>query len=257
MAPRVSTRRPILLGTVCVVLAVVAGFSFGSDLVLRRRAASLLFDLGLGAQPAIVESFALCERGDLAAAFATESALVELAPGATSGGVSARYETRGRAALTAARDLAAAAVAERPGSALHRFALGRAGYALWDLEARPQPAETRAWLEAFRMAGTGAPGLDLIWATASDACIAAWPRLSEADREEAVPTVQRAFLSAGYVRQAFPGAWRVLGARAAELLPDSADCLKEGAAALRAMGQPDAAERLEARRTRIVANLNE
>ncbi len=256
MVPRVNAnaRRQTLLATACLGLAVLAGASFGRDLVLRRRAASLLSEVGLATRPAIVESLALCERGDLAAAFATEAALAELAPGGNSSGASARYETRGRATLTAARDLAEIAVAERPGWAPHRLLLGRAGYALWDLEARPEAAAAQAWLEAFRTAGQGAPGLDLIWATAADASIAGWPRLSPGEREKAIPVFRRAFLSAGYVRQAFPGAWRVLGERAVELLPDSVDPLREGAAALRAMEQAHAAQGLEQRRGRLEAS---
>ena len=253
MVPRVSVRarRRTLLGSACLGLAVMAGVSFGRDLVLRRRAAGLLSEAGLATRAAIVESLALCERGDLAAAFATESALAELVPGGISSGGSARYEARGRAALSAARDLAEIAVAERPGWAPHRLLLGRAGYALWDLEARPEAPAAKPWLEAFRTAGQGAPGLDLIWATAADASIAGWPRLSPREREEAIPVFRRAFLSAGYVRQAFPGAWRVLGARASELLPDSVDPLKEAAAALRAMEQANAAQGLEQRRGRL------
>ena len=160
MSPRVSARRQTVLGIACLGLAVIAGSSFGRDLVLRRRAASLLVELGAATRPAIVESLVSCERGDLAAAFAAEAVLAELASGGTSSAASNRYESRGRAELTSARDLAEIAVAQRPGWAPHRLLLGRAGYALWDLDARPDAAATRAWLEGFRSAGAGAPGLD-------------------------------------------------------------------------------------------------
>ena len=121
---RTTARRQRFLAFGCLCLAVIASATFGRDLVLRRGAAALLAKAGIAARPGVQDSFAVCERGDLAAAFATEAVLEELAPGAPAADASARYEARGRASLAAARELAALAVAERPGSALHRLALG-------------------------------------------------------------------------------------------------------------------------------------
>jgi len=253
MAPLVGPRRHTVLGTACFGLAVLAGVSFGRDLVLRRTAADLLSASGLAAVPANVESLALCERADLAAAFVAESVLAERAPAGGSSDASARFGARAGKLLGSARDLAAAAVSERPGWAPHQLLLGRAGYAVWDLSARPEAAATRAWFQAFQTAGSQAPGLDLTWVTAADAVVAGWPRLSANEREEAIPVLRRALLSAGYVRQAFPGVWRVLGPRAVELLPEAADNLREGIAAFRAMGQPVAAQALEARLQKVAS----
>lgn len=253
MVPRVSARRRPLVAAALLGLAVLAAASFGRDVVLRRRAASLLSNLGLGARPEVVGSLAACDMGDFAAAFAADAALAELAPGATPSGASGRYEARGKSGLASARDLAMVAAGERPGWSPHRLLLARAGYAVWDLEPRPDAGATGGWMAAFQAAGLGAPGLDLVWASAADACIAAWPRLSPREREDAIPMLRSAFLSAGYVRQAFPGAWRALGPRAAELLPDSAGSLKAGAAALRAMGEAGVAGALEQRGAKLQA----
>lgn len=247
MVSRVSAGRRPILGSALLLLALITGAVFGRDLVVRRRAAGALSELGLGSRPEVLESVALCEQGDLAAAFAAEAVLAELSAGTPSSGAPGRYEARGKRALASARDLAADAAGERPGSALHRLLLARAGYAIWDLEARPAAASTRRWMETFRLAGNAAPGLDLIWASAADTCLAAWPRLSAAEREEALFLLRRAFLSSDSVRRSFHGAWRVLGTRAIELLPDSPGPVREGAAALRSMGETGAALALEQR----------
>jgi hypothetical protein len=251
MVPRLASRRRVLLGTACLSLAVVSGAVFGRDLLLRRSGVRVLAELGLAGRPEVVESLALCEAGDLAAAFSAETALAELAFGSASRGAAERYEARGKSGLASARDLAVRAVEERPGSASHRLLLARAGFAVWDLEARPEPGSAGRWIEAFRAAGMSAPGLDMTWALAADACVAAWPRLSPREREDAAPILRGAFRSGAYVRRAFPGAWRAIGARAAEFLPDSGASLKEGATALRAMGEPGAADALERRNGKV------
>ena len=252
--PRVSARRRPLVGAVLLALSAAAGALFGRDLLLRRRAGVLLSNLGLATRPEIVDSLAACETGDLAAAFAADATLAELAPGEASNAAGLRYEARGKTSLASARDLAMMAVEDRPGSAPDRLLLARAGYAAWDLEARPNVEAARSWIGGFQLAGLGAPGLDLAWASAADACLAAWPRLSAGEREDALPILRAAFVSPGYVRQAFPEAWRVMGPRSAELLPESAGPLMAGAAALRAIGEAGVAGSLEQRGARQKPN---
>ncbi len=144
LTPRVSARRHPLLGAGFLVLAVIAGAVFGRGLVVRRGAGRLLSELGLASRPEVGESLSLCDGADEAAAFASETALAELGPDAVSSGASERYEARGKRGLDSARDLAMIAAGERPGWAPYRLLLARAGYAVWDLQARPDAASTQS-----------------------------------------------------------------------------------------------------------------
>lgn len=249
--PRPAARRRIIPGTLALGLAALSVAWFWQDLVLRREAVALLSACGLTSRSATVETVRLLEAGDLAAAFAVEAALAEVAPGGNAAAASARYGPRTRQMLTSAAKLSACAVAARPASAHHRVLLGQAGYAAWDLDPRPTAAATGAWQQAFRVAMEGAPGFDLVAVCSADAALAAWPRLSAAGHEEAIPAIRRAFLSPRYVRRVFPDAWRLMGASAGALLPEQPEQVGEAAAALRAVGETTAATDLEQRRERL------
>ncbi|HEY1435063.1 MAG TPA: hypothetical protein VGG65_06785, partial [Thermoanaerobaculia bacterium] len=199
MKPLAGARRHGWLALTCFGLAAAAGVCFGRDLALRRRASALLEQAGLAAEPANLESLALSERGDAAAAFAAEAVLAELAPAGGSSGAVARYGPSAGKLLAATRDMALVAVDERPGWAPNQLLLARAEYAVWDLTSKPEPNAVRAWMGAFRGAGVLAPGLDLASFEAADAALAGWTRLSAPDREDCKPILRRAFLSAEYV----------------------------------------------------------
>ena len=237
---------PIVLGVAFILLAAGRGLLLQRELAARGTTADLLDRCGLGGKTEIVGTLALLETADLAGAFAAQACLGRLAP--SGAGAAAQFGPEARRALDSVQATAAEGVEARPGSAWARLLLGQAGYALWDLESRPAPDAARRWLRTLTLAESAAPGFDLVSASAADAVLGAWPRLSEGDRAAARELLRRAWQSPAYVRSTFAGAWTTLGPDAAGWLPDSPSSLAEAAAALRSIGQPEAAEALDARR---------
>ena len=244
---RPGARRHPVPAILAVLLAGASALLCGLDQSGRAEAERLLASLGL-ANPAAVETVAVLDAADLAQAFAVETVLADLAPGGDATGVSVRRGKDTRGALKAAEALAAAAVRERPGSAHHRMLLAESAYALWDLDPRPGTEATNAWRSAFRASGEGAPGFELVATSGADSILAAWPRLSPADREQSLSDLRRALESPEGVRRVLPEAWRRLGSQSLELLPDDPEALAQGATWLRTIGQPAAAAALDRRR---------
>jgi hypothetical protein len=248
-----AAHRRVLLASAALVLAVLNVGLFWSDLEVRRQAASLLSASGMASRESVRATLMVLESGDLAAAFAVETALSEMPP--EDGGASAatRYGDVARPLLMKAIAVSAASLAARPGSPVDRMLLARAAYEAWELEASPSPARADAWQAAFQEAAAAAPGFDLVVVSAATANLAAWPRLSEKQRAGAVVVIRRALDSRDFVHRAFPRVWRLLGPSAAEMLPDRSEELADAAGGLRAMGELEAAQRLEDRRSRLGA----
>jgi hypothetical protein len=245
LARPVAHRRPVP-AVLALLLAGAASFLYWRDQTGRAEAQNLLVAASLAA-PSAVETVAVLDAADLAQAFAVETALANLAPGGDATGASVRLGRDTRGLLKAVESLAAGAVGERPGSAYHRMLLAEGAYAVWDLNPKPEAAVTSAWGSAFQSAEQAAPGFELVAAASVNATLAAWPRLSPAEKDEAVAALRRSFASPEYARRAFPDAWRVLGARSLEVLPDEPETLAAASAWLRAMGESLPADRIDRR----------
>jgi hypothetical protein len=243
---RPAARRHPIPAILALLLAGAAAFLFWRDQTGREEARTLLVAAGL-AVPTAVETVALLDAADLAQAFAVETALADLAPGGDATGASVRLGRDTRGLLRTVEAVAAGAARERPGSAHHRMLLAEAAYAVWDLDPKPEAAATTAWGSAFQAAEQGAPGFELVAAASVNATLAAWPRLTPAERDEAVTAMRRAFGSREFARRAFPDAWRVLGARSLEVLPDEPEMLAQASAWLRAMGESKPADQIDRR----------
>jgi hypothetical protein len=239
-------RHPVL-SILAFLLAGASALVYWVDQSGRAEAEGLLASAGL-ANATSVETIAVLEAADVARAFAVEAVLADLAPGGDATGVSVRRGVDTRGTLKAAEKLAAAAVGERPGSAHHRMLLAESAYALWDLDPKPGADSTNAWRGAFRAAGEGAPGFELIATSCANAILAGWPRLSPTDREASLPGLRHCFESRECARRVLPAAWQRLGAQSLDLLPDDPETLAQAATWLRAMGQQGAAGAIDRRR---------
>lgn len=164
---------------------------------------------------------------DLAAGIAVRAALSDTAPSLPSArGVGAREEE-----IAAARDLALAAAATRPGWAYHRFLLGRLVYeAAGTARDASAPAIWDTWTTPLRLAAVGAPGVDEIWSALGQVYLENWQRLSVAQRSEAIPVLRRALQDPHFVSARFLALSAAVGRdEAMGLLPENPELL--GAAA--------------------------
>ncbi len=188
--------------------------------------------------------------GDLALSFAVSTALSELAPEGDAAGAAAQLGRDTRPMLGETVRLAASYVSIRPASAYGRLLLGQAGQALWDLAGGQSTQSAEAWRRAFEGARSAAPGFDMVATTEAATYLAAWPRLTAADREQAMNVIAEGLRTREGARRLFPDAWRKLGTASLRLLPNAPDVLAESAEWLRAVGQTGAASALESRRPR-------
>jgi hypothetical protein len=205
---------------------------------LRARGVALLERAGLASTPAVVETALVMPAAGDAAAYAAESVLARVGPEASPPAPSDRAGL-----IAGARSLALEALADSPGGPQQRVLVGRSAYAAWELQSAPQPEASRGWERALALASSGAPGFEAASAALGTAYLRAWPRLSDADRQRAIPALTAAFRSPSFVRRELPTALSLLGPEPAmRLVPRDRAALEAASSVLAALNQPALAE---------------
>ena len=183
---------------------------------------------------------------DLAAGIAVRAALSDTAASLPAAlGAGAREEE-----IAAARDLALAAAAARPGWAYHRFLLGRLVHEAARAARDPSaPAAWETWATPLRLAADGAPGVDDIWSALGQVYLENWQKLSSAQRSEAIPVLRRALQDPTFVSARFLSLSAAVGRdEAMGLLPENPELLGAAADSFSRQGDLTAAAILLARR---------
>ena len=105
------------------------------------------------------------------------------------------------------------------------------------------------WATPLKLAAAAAPGLDDVWSALGGVYLENWPRLSAAQRSEALPVFRRALQDSRFVSARFLTLSDALGRQEAMgLLPESPELLDAAADALSARGDLAAAASLLPRR---------
>jgi hypothetical protein len=221
-----------------LLLAAAAAALAVDGASLRGRGVALLERAGLASAPGVVDTALVIPAAGDAAAYAAESVLTRVGPEAPA------PQPADRARLVAdTRTLALEALADSPGGPQQRVLVGRSAYAAWDLQADARPDGARGWQRALTIAASGAPGFESASASLATAYLRAWPRLSDAERQKALPAISAAFRSPSFVRRELPGALSRLGPETAmRLLPRDRTSLETAAAVLTALNQSALAE---------------
>ena len=205
---------------------------------LRMRGVTLLERAGLASSPAVVDTALVMPAAGDSAAYAAESVLARVGPDAPP---TAPGDRPGL--IAGARSLALEALADSPGGPQQRVLVGRTAFAAWDLQPDARPDAARAWQRALTIASGGAPGFEAASAALATAYLRAWPRLSEAERQGALPALTAAFRNPSVVRRELPTAISQLGPEPAmRLVPRDRAALEAAASVLSALSQPALAE---------------
>ena len=220
-----------------LLLAAAAAALAVDGVSLRDRGVALLERADLASGPGVLETALVVPAPGDAAAYAAESVLARVGPDAPAFTPSAGTD---RASLLAGtRSLALEALADSPGGPQQRVLVGRAAYAVWDAQLDARPDGARRWERALALAASGAPGFEAASFALGDAYLRAWPRLSEAERQRALPAISAALRSPSFVRRELPAALTLLGPEpAVRLIPRERPSLEAAAAILTALGQP-------------------
>ena len=184
--------------------------------------------------PLYLETSRLAPAADLAAAVMADAALEDTFGVVRLNGLPAPMRalwieaaSRRDEELAAAQRLERAALASRPGWAIHAFLLGKLAYAEARRDAGGSGSFVARWREPLLAATRGAPGLQPAWLFLAGAELESWLTLGEDARREAPAHLERAFRDPQFVVRAFVTAVAVLGRdRAANLLPDSPSALE-------------------------------
>ncbi len=223
-----GTRRPgrVAAAPVCVLLAGASFLAYRNNRALEGDARAFARRVELEqSHPLEAEVMRREPSGDLAGATAVQGALKESALRSPSAGEPAPRALRPED-LRAGRDLMLAAVAYRPGWAMHRFLLGELAYAEFRQEGGAEPRRPELWTEPLRLASDAAPGSPAIWVARARAILPMWKELPPGERELAPSVVEHAFRDPEFVTEQFAGASAALGRdTAVRLLPNDSDAL--------------------------------
>lgn len=223
-----TRRRPgrVASGLFCVLLAGASFLAYRHNRALEEDARAFARRVELEQNhPLDAEVMRLQPASDLAGAAAVSAALREAAS-RTAGGAEPAPRPLRREDLRAGRDLMLAAVAYRPGWAMHRFLLGEIAYAEFRQEPAAEPRRAELWTEPLRLASDAAPGYPAIWVARARAILPMWKELPAGERELAPSVIEHAFRDPEFVTEQFAGAAAALGRdSAARLLPADSDAL--------------------------------
>jgi hypothetical protein len=226
----------ILFALASCVLAAAAIANFRREAIERASAEAFVQRFALDLRrPEEVGAMRYEPGADLAAGIAVDASLADMTdssgPPRPAGAADLGQET------AAGRDLMLDAMVKRPGWAYHRFLLGRLAYRSADGTQNPSSAEWNAWATPFRLAAEAAPGLDAPWIALANAYVQNWEKLSASQREDALPVIRRALQDPNFLAEHFlTFSEKVGSSQASSLLPDNAELLAAGAAALSAHG---------------------
>jgi len=152
--------------------------------------------------------------------------------------------------LQDARDLMLDAVAQRPGSAVHRLRLGQVVFWRSRLAGGPPFAQrAELWLVPLELSAAAAPALEETWVSLAEGYLDAWSELSSSRREAAPGILKNAFFDPQFVSRNFLSAAAVTGlSQAKALLPSASRPLEMAARALARHGDMSGAAELWMRR---------
>jgi len=257
-----------LFGALWLFLAGLSAVRYARELRTYLAAEDFVRRSGSGARWPVLEGLRLADAGDLSSGLAVDAALSDFsaaAPPAAAGSPgglkeAGSFEPRVEESR-AARALMLRAVEARPGSAYHRYLLGRAVFASSKGSGEEDSGRPKLWATPLHLAAAAAPGLDAVWTALGLAYLESWPRLSSDVRAKALPVLRRASLNEEFVSRSFAQEVAALGLDGATaLLADDPRPLGAAAdALLRAEALPGAAvliaRREEAERRERAADL--
>lgn len=234
--PAASSPRRVrtTLGIAALLLAAASVLQCRQTVAERRPAERFAREFTLDLRrPLEAETIRIAPSGDFAADIVADAALRDAEERPRLESQDPRLSRAWAASLSrkaeelgAARRLLLEALASRPGSATHRFLLGRLAFAESRIEgASSDSAWLERWRRPLRAAAAAGPGVDAVWGALSRAYLEAWPRLPPVDRGEARGIFRRAFFDSGVVSRDFLAVREALGPGADSLLPTDTSAL--------------------------------
>jgi hypothetical protein len=240
-----------------VGLAAGAVYHYAEDRAGRERALAFAREWGFDVRrPDYVAQVSMETSADTAAGVMVEAALADEIGSARWTDLDAATRAawmdalaRREEMLAAAHALSLPALAANPGFAFHAYRTGQMAY----LVARRKGsdalrAQRASWQAPLRRATRLAPGFDGAWRFLGAALVETWPLLPQAERDEGRRVLKRAFLDAGFARQAFLTVSGELGVEdAVALVPNAPESLAAAQAEVARAGDVAAAAGLRAR----------
>jgi hypothetical protein len=226
--------RRAALGIGALLLTAASVLHCRHTVAERRPAERFAREFGFDIRrPLEAETIRIAPSGDLAADIVADAALRDAEDEPLPESLDSRLTRAWAAArsrkaeeLSSARRLLLEALASRPGSATHRFLLGRVAFVEGRIAgASADTARLERWRRPLRAAAAAGPGVDAVWGALSRAHLETWPLLPPAVQGEARDIFRRAFFDSGVVSRDFLAVREAIGPEADLLLPADAAAL--------------------------------